>query len=132
MTTYKKGGKNWALKWDGKDALSAVQAGVQAGSKDLAEAFILEAQQNAEQLQIRDTGHLIDSSWHIDNPSADVYISYTDAEYALYNEYGTKNMLARPFMRPALDTIRGLALITYQKSVRDNAGQFVKTTKGAW
>jgi HK97 gp10 family phage protein len=57
-----------------------------------------------------DTGVLASSIKMTKKISSESFILYEidcDAEYAISVEYGTENMEAQPFLRPALDKVRG-------------------------
>lgn len=55
----------------------------------------------ARELAPVQTGRLRDSI------TSDGNRAYTDVEYAPFVEYGTANMSAEPFLRPAADTVDG-------------------------
>ena len=63
----------------------------------------------AKQLAPVDTGRLRSSiAMEIGTDNGDVVVRVgTNVHYAPYLEFGTRRMTARPFMRPALDAIRG-------------------------
>lgn len=52
-----------------------------------------------------DTGHLRNSIG-VQKIGEGAYRVGTDVKYALYLEFGTRRMAARPFMRPALEAVR--------------------------
>jgi HK97 gp10 family phage protein len=57
-----------------------------------------------------DTGVLassISSKLEVHNEGYVRYVVESDTEYAIHVEYGTDNMEAQPFLRPALDKVRG-------------------------
>lgn len=37
--------------------------------------------------------------------TSDTYVVGTDVEYSIYVEFGTSNMRAQPYMRPAVETV---------------------------
>lgn len=47
-----------------------------------------------------DTGAL-KGSWSVKRPAPFVAIIGSDQEHSIYNEFGTRNMAARPMLRPA-------------------------------
>jgi HK97 gp10 family phage protein len=64
-----------------------------------------------------DTGALINSIT-VEFPSRLTGIIAPHTEYAIYLEYGTRNMAPRPFMRPAAEKVRP-AFIQAMKQVAD-------------
>lgn len=73
------------------------EAAANAATDDLATQVASDAASRAPV----DTGTLRDSIIH------DGGRVYTDVEYAPFVEYGTSDMPAQPFMRPAADTVDG-------------------------
>lgn len=63
----------------------------------------LEAQQNIRDLDLIDTGNLLNSI--TSTTSIDGFEGYVDvgAYYGIYHEFGTVKMAARPFLGPAVD-----------------------------
>lgn len=62
----------------------------------------------------------------IDKPS-DPFETFvgTPVEYGPYKEYGTFRLDAKPFLRPALDMIRGRALTVVQVGARKEFGEYL-------
>lgn len=54
----------------------------------------------------RSTGQLKRSIKRRVNKRGQFGMVYSDVEHAVYNEYGTKKMVAQPFLRPAMNTHR--------------------------
>lgn len=69
----------------------------------------LKVQRRAKQLAPVDTGRLRSSITEelSRDPQGLVERIGTDVEYALHQEMGTSKMAAHPYLRPALDAVRG-------------------------
>ena len=72
-------------------------------------SYVLEAEmkQNVVEKNIIDTGALLNST-QVQRFEDDGLTSYTgpSVEYAIHHEYGTRYMAARPFVGPAVESIR--------------------------
>ena len=91
------------LNWRGKEALARIRRAL----PDALEAAAIVVETEAEQLivsqDIIDTGALHNNLGHlVEKDTARVGIG-GGIEYAVYQEFGTRNMPARPFLRPAID-----------------------------
>jgi hypothetical protein len=65
------------------------------------------AQDIAEKKGVRDTGYLIDQSWHITQTQQLEYVIWSDADYSAVQEFGSvRGHKARPFLQPAADQAR--------------------------
>ena len=89
------------LRWHGKEAAARVRKaalmGLEAAGtlvEGLAKGIIVEK-------DIIDTGNLLNSVAHeVEGETAHVG---TNVEYGVYQEFGTRFMAARPWLRPAVD-----------------------------
>lgn len=91
------------IKTNVKEILDSLNSD-QLGRAVMAGAYVIESA--AKMLTPIDTGNLVNSIAtelvSSDDVSAFSQVG-TGVEYALHVEYGTKNMQAQPYMRPALD-----------------------------
>jgi hypothetical protein len=53
----------------------------------------------------------------------------TPVEYGPYMEYGTRKTSAQPFLRPALDIVRGRALTIVQAGARKEFAEYLSTSQ---
>lgn len=53
----------------------------------------------------------------------------TPVEYGPYMEYGTRKTSAQPFLRPALDMVRGRALTIVQVGARKEFAEYISTSQ---
>jgi HK97 gp10 family phage protein len=97
--------KNVKITWNGQHYKGLFKKAADQGASDLADGYIWEAQGFADRAGVRDTGYLIDDSWKKQRVAPGLYEAYSDADYSVYNEFGTYKMPARPFARPAFVVI---------------------------
>ena len=89
------------LRWHGDKALAKARKAVKQGLEAAGVVVETEAMRLIVQQNIIDTGNLLNSISHeVDGETARVG---TAVEYAVYQEYGTRFMAARPWLRPAVD-----------------------------
>jgi HK97 gp10 family phage protein len=62
------------------------------------------------------------------NDPFETYVG-TPLEYGTYVEYGTVKMKAQPFLRPALDIVRGRALTIVQAGARKEFAEYLSTSQ---
>lgn len=92
------------LRWHGKEALAKAQGGMKRGLEAAAIVVLGETDNNIVTKNIIDTSHLRGSMTH--EVKGDTATVGTNVEYAVYHEFGTSRMAARPFLRPAVDEHR--------------------------
>lgn len=85
--------------WRGDELVSQVKAEVDTRMRRCGEAMVTAAKQRAP---IR-TGHLQASIGYTYRQSDQTVQLYADAPYAIFVEFGTYKMIARPFLRPAME-----------------------------
>ncbi|MDP9301840.1 MAG: HK97 gp10 family phage protein [Actinomycetota bacterium] len=92
------------------EKLGAIEAKVALAAKPMAEAAADPVLERARSLVPVDTGRLHDSLETKPDPQdATAVLVGTDVEYARWPEFGTVNMAAQPYLRPAADSGGGSA-----------------------
>jgi HK97 gp10 family phage protein len=86
------------------ERIGAIEARVALAAKPMAEAVADPVLARAQALVPVDTGHLHDSLQTRPDPEDPTAVLVgTDVEYARFPEYGTVNMAAEPYLRPAAE-----------------------------
>ncbi len=89
------------IEWQGEDVLNEIGKRIDANMIQLGQKVVTVAKSLA---QVR-TGHLRDSIEYDYNLSTHTLVFVVEAEYGIFVEYGTRNMRAHPYLRPALNAV---------------------------
>ena len=96
------------IKMD-KDALDELFGSIDGPTGKALAKFAVRVSTSAKRLAPVDTGRLRSSiTFELGKDGGDIVARVgTNVHYAPYLEFGTRRMTARPFLRPALDSLRG-------------------------
>lgn len=89
------------IQWNGQEVIDAVHERIKANMLGLARAVVADAERRAP----KRTGHLASTIGFDWNESTYSVVFTVDAPYGMFQEYGTRNMMPHPYIRPALNTI---------------------------
>ncbi len=116
-----------SIQYKYEDFSKKITDAVKAGIPGAVQIAAVNISSKAKDLSPVDTGNLRNSISYRQGNRPNEMIVGANAPYAIYQEFGTRNMPPQPFMRPAIDlVIKGRATIEGVKSI---VNEYLKRVK---